>query len=217
MPKHLRLEIARLRREQYGHSSERRARLIDQMELQLEELEAAATEDEIAAEKAAKTTTVAGFERRRPARKPFPDHLPRERVVIEAPSACSCCGSERIVKMGEDVTETLEVIPRQWKVIGFGVSAASVSRWRALERRQGDARPGPLGGDRRSARVEAQSGLIKALLEATPDITVEELRAALVERGHAFGYGTLQRFFRRHGITRKKRRRTPPSRSGPTS
>ena len=117
MIKHLRLEIAKLRREQYGHSSERRARLIDQMELQLEELEAAATEDEIAAEKVAKTTTVAGFERRRPARKPFPEHLPRERVVIEAPTACSCCGSDRIVKMGEDVTETLEVIPRQWKVI----------------------------------------------------------------------------------------------------
>src|SRR6056297_2776374 len=117
MIKHLRLEIAKLRREQYGHSSERRARLIDQLELQLEELEAAATEDEIGAEKVAKTTTVAGFDRRRPARKPFPEHLPRERVVIEAPSACSCCGSDRIVKMGEDVTETLEVIPRQWKVI----------------------------------------------------------------------------------------------------
>ena len=117
MIKHLRLEIAKLRREQYGRSSERRARLIDQMELQLEELEAAATEDEIAAEKVTKTTTVAGFERRRPARKPFPDHLPRERVVIEAPTSCTCCGSNCIVKMGEDVTETLEVIPRQWKVI----------------------------------------------------------------------------------------------------
>tara|TARA_B100001059_G_scaffold213429_1_gene229265 strand:- start:52 stop:1677 length:1626 start_codon:yes stop_codon:yes gene_type:complete len=117
MIKHLRLEIAKLRREQYGHSSERRARLIDQMELQLEELKAAATEDEIAAEKVAKTMTVAGLKRRRPARKPFPEHLPRERVVIAAPTACSCCGSDRIVKMGEDVTETLEVIPRQWKVI----------------------------------------------------------------------------------------------------
>ncbi len=116
MIKHLKLEIARLRRDHYGHSAERRARLIDQMELQLEELEAAATEDEIAAGKA-KTTAVAGFERRRPVRKPFPDHLPRERVVIEAPTACSCCGSDRIVKMGEDITETLEVIPRQWKVI----------------------------------------------------------------------------------------------------
>ncbi|MBR9653589.1 IS66 family transposase [Thalassovita aquimarina] len=117
MIRHLRLEIAKLRREQYGHSSERRTRLIDQMELQLEELEAAATEDEIAAERLAKTTTVAGFDRRRTTRKPFPDHLPRERVVIAAPAACSCCGSDRIVKMGEDITETLEVIPRQWKVI----------------------------------------------------------------------------------------------------
>jgi transposase len=116
MIKHLKLEIAKLRRDHYGHSAERRARLIDQMEMQLEELEAAATEDEIAAGKA-KTTTVAGLERRRPVRKPFPDHLPRERVVIEAPTACSCCGSDRIVKMGEDITETLEVIPRQWKVI----------------------------------------------------------------------------------------------------
>ena len=99
----------------------------------------------------------------------------------------------------------------------FGVSPASVSRWRALERRQGDARPGPLGGDRRSARVEAQGALIKGLLEETPDITVEELRAALAGHGHVFGYGTLQRFFRRHGITRKKRPRTPASRSGLTS
>ncbi len=116
MIKHLKLEIAKLRRDHYGHSAERRARLIDQMEMQLEELEAAATEDEIAAGKA-KTTAVAGFDRRRPVRKPFPDYLPRERVVIDAPTACSCCGSDRIVKMGEDITETLEVIPRQWKVI----------------------------------------------------------------------------------------------------
>ena len=97
--------IKQLRREQYGYRAERRARLIDQMELQFEELEAAATEDEIAAEKVTKTATVAGFERRRPARKPFPDHLPRERVVISAPTACSCCGLDRIVKMGEDITE----------------------------------------------------------------------------------------------------------------
>ncbi|SMH26386.1 IS66 family transposase [Mesorhizobium australicum] len=118
MIRHLKLEIAKLRREQYGQSSERRARLIDQMELQLEELEADATEDEIAAERAAaKNTNVSAFERRRPVRKPFPEHLPRERLVIEAPSTCTCCGSPRILKMGEDITETLEMIPRQWKVI----------------------------------------------------------------------------------------------------
>ena len=68
MIKHLKLEIAKLRREHYGHSAERRARLIDQMELQLEELEAAATEDEIEALNVAKTSAVAGFERRRPTR-----------------------------------------------------------------------------------------------------------------------------------------------------
>ena len=118
MIQELKLEIAKLRRDKYGTSSERRARLIDQLELQLEELEAAATEDALAAEQAAdKTSTVRAFTRRKPVRKPFPDHLPRERVVVEAPTSCTCCGSDRIVKMGEDITETLEVIPRQWKVI----------------------------------------------------------------------------------------------------
>src|SRR3989442_5922783 len=88
------------------------------MELQLEDLEAAATEDELAAEKAAaRTQTVKSFERKRPSRKPFPDHLPRERVVIAAPESCPCCGSAKLSKLGEDITETLEVIPRQWKVI----------------------------------------------------------------------------------------------------
>ena len=120
MIQELKLEIAKLRRDKYGISSERRARLIDQLELQLEELEAAATEDALAAEAAAaadKTSTVRAFTRRKPVRKSFPEHLPRERVVIEAPTTCTCCGSDRIVKMGEDVTETLEVIPRQRKVI----------------------------------------------------------------------------------------------------
>ena len=119
MIQELKLEIAKLRRDKYGTSSERRARLIDQLELQLEELEAAATEDALAAEQAAQDTTsaVRAFTRRKPVRKPFPDHLPRERVVVEAPTTCTCCGSGRIVKMGEDITETLEVIPRQWKVI----------------------------------------------------------------------------------------------------
>ena len=120
MIQELKLEIAKLRRDKYGISSERRARLIDQLELQLEELEAAASEDALAAEAAAaadKTSTVRAFTRRKPVRKPFPEHLPRERVVIEAPTSCTCCGSDRIVKMGEDITETLEVIPRQWKVI----------------------------------------------------------------------------------------------------
>ncbi len=115
---HLKLEIEKLRREIYGTRSERKARLLEQMELQLEDLEAAATEDELAAETAAaRTRTVQSFQRRRPSRKPFPDHLPRERVVIAAPGSCPCCGSAKLSKLGEDITETLEVIPRQRKVI----------------------------------------------------------------------------------------------------
>jgi len=116
---HLRLEIEKLRRELYGQRSERKQRLLEQMELQLEEMEASASEDEALAEAAAAKakTTVAGFTRAKPVRKPFPEHLPRERVVLPAPCSCAACGSARLAKMGEDVTETLEVVPRSWKVI----------------------------------------------------------------------------------------------------
>ena len=115
---HLKLQIAKLRREQYGPSAERSRRLLEQMELQLEDLEADAGEDDLAAEAAAaRSTSVTAFERRRPARKPFPEHLPRERVVVPAPCSCPACGSARLSKLGEDVTETLEVIPRSWKVV----------------------------------------------------------------------------------------------------
>lgn len=116
---HLKPEIEKLRRALYGSRSERKARLLDQLELQLEELETGTTEDELAAERAVtrSTTPVKAFERQRPRRKPFPDHLPRKRVVVPAPESCPCCGSHRLSKLGEDITETLEVIPRQWKVI----------------------------------------------------------------------------------------------------
>lgn len=115
---HLKLQIEKLKREIYGPRSERSARLLDQMELQLEELESTATEDELEAEKAvAKTTNVAAFSRKRSSRKPFPEHLPRDRVIVPGPTACACCGGARLSKLGEDITETLEVIPRRWKVI----------------------------------------------------------------------------------------------------
>src|SRR5665213_1860970 len=112
------LRIAKLERQVYGQRSERSARLIDQLALTFEELDASATEDELAAEAAvAKTTSVRGFTRARPERNTFPDHLPRERVVIDPPTACECCGGHRLRKLGEDVTRTLESIPRQWKVM----------------------------------------------------------------------------------------------------
>jgi transposase len=115
---HQKLRIAKLERQLYGPRSERSERLIDQLALQLEELAASATADELAAEIAvAKTTTVTGFIRKRAERSTFPEHLPRERVVIDPPTTCDCCGGTRLRKLGEDVTSTLEVIPRRWKVI----------------------------------------------------------------------------------------------------
>ena len=118
---HLKLQIKKLKRDRHGPRSERTARLLDQLELTLEELEASATEDELAAEMAAaritNTKTVASFTRQRPSRKPLPDHLPRERVIVSGPTSCACCGGSRLAKLGEDITETLEVIPKSWKVI----------------------------------------------------------------------------------------------------
>src|SRR6266576_17456 len=115
---HQQLRIEKLTRQLYGPRSERTSRVLDQIELRFEELESSATEDEIAAEMAvAKTTTVAAFTRKRPARKPLPEHLPRERVIVPGPTTCLCCGGKRLRKLGETVTETLESIPRQWKVI----------------------------------------------------------------------------------------------------
>src|SRR6195952_2581151 len=74
---HLKLQIEKLNRDRFGPRSERTARLLDQLELQLEELEASATEDELAAEiAAAKATHVVGFTRTRPARRPFPSTCP---------------------------------------------------------------------------------------------------------------------------------------------
>jgi len=118
---HQKLLIEKLRRELYGSRSERTRKLLDQMELELEELEASAREDEIKAEMAhlasGRTTFVPAHTRKKPVRKPFPEHLPRERVIEPGPTACACCGSTKLAKLGEDITETLEVIPRQWKVI----------------------------------------------------------------------------------------------------
>ena len=112
------LRIAKLERQVYGQRSERSARLIEQLSLEFEELAAAATQDELAAEMAvAKTTNVRAFTRRPSERNTFPDHLPRERVVIDPPTACECCGGSRLRKFGEDVTRTMESVPRRWKVI----------------------------------------------------------------------------------------------------
>ncbi len=99
---------------------------------------------------------------------------------------------------------------------GAAASRFGVSRWRSLEREQGDARPKAPGGDRRSGRIAAQRDVIPGLLEERRDITIEALRAALRDRGLAFSYGSIQRFLVRHAITRKKRPATRRRRTART-
>jgi hypothetical protein len=114
MIEHLQLVIAKMKRELFGPRSERSQRLIDQLELQLEELAANVGED------AAKSETLRvafqGFNRRKLTRRNFPDNLPRRRIVHPMPPTCPCCGGDKLSKIGEDVTETLDVVPRQWFV-----------------------------------------------------------------------------------------------------
>jgi transposase len=113
----LKYTIAKLRHEKFGQSAERGA-ILEQLELSLAELEEDAAAAETAAQIAAAQAKVEvrSFARRKPARRPLPEHLPRERIVYPVPAACPCCGGV-LHKIGEDVTETLELIPRQWKVI----------------------------------------------------------------------------------------------------
>jgi transposase len=119
----------------------------------------------------------------------------RERVVaaIDAGSSCRAAASR------------------------FGVGISSAIRWASMKRAAGSVAPGPLGGDRRSGRIEAHAPLILGMLERTPDITLSELRAVLAEAGVPVGIATLWRFFARRRITLKKSRRTQRSSNGRTS
>lgn len=112
----LRLAVEKMRRELYGQRSERGARLLDQTELELGELEASIAEDDLTAKMAAEAQGTAP-RRRSGSRRPLPEHLQRERILVPGPSACTCCGSTRLAKLDEDVTETLEMVPRSWKVV----------------------------------------------------------------------------------------------------
>lgn len=99
----------------------------------------------------------------------------------------------------------------------FGISASSAIRWRGLALGQGAAQAKRQGGDRRSDRIEAHAKTILGLLAAAPDMTLAEIRAALIDKGAAFGIGTLWRFFQRRRNTLKKRPHPRPSRTVPTS
>lgn len=141
----LKLTIKKLRHEQFGQSSERGA-LLDQLELQLADLEENAAQAVTAAQMAAEKIAVPSFERRKPARRPLPEHLPRERIVYPVPATCPCCGDSRLRKTGEDVTETLGLVPRQWKVASTCARSSSA----------GPAKRSP---SRRPLRIRLRAGV----------------------------------------------------------
>src|ERR1700712_536519 len=95
----------------------------------------------------------------------------------------------------------------------FGVAAASAIRWHARFRAKGEIAAKPVGGDRHSHRVEAHAALILQIYSVQPPFFFREGRAVLQQHGADVGLSGLSRFFRRHGITRKKGRSTPASRA----
>lgn len=108
---HLELMNEKMRREKCGASSERSRRLIDQLELTFEGLEADAAEAEsLGAIAAAKATTVTAFTHVRSTRRDFEPGLPREQIVIPSPEPCPCCGLADLSHLPADITETLEKV-----------------------------------------------------------------------------------------------------------
>jgi transposase len=119
----LRFQIAKLRRMQFGRSSERITRQIEQLELRLEELETAEAADAANSEARPSASTAAAEperERTRPRRKPLPEQLPRREIVHQPADngACTCpaCGG-KMAGLGEDVTEVLDYVPGHFRVI----------------------------------------------------------------------------------------------------
>jgi len=105
----LRHQLAGLRRHRFGSRSE----AIDQLELTLEEEEIAraAVMPPVEDEKANQSND----EKRKPRRKPLPDHLHRNDQVLSPSEACSACGGS-LKTLGEDVTEELEYVPGRFVV-----------------------------------------------------------------------------------------------------
>ncbi len=99
----------------------------------------------------------------------------------------------------------------------FGVSVSSAVRWVQEWRSTGRTLPLRRGGDRRSGRIERHGGFLLDKIEEVPDVTLSELRELLRQaRGLSVATSTLWRFFERHGITFKKRRRMPASKTAQT-
>jgi transposase len=142
----LKFQIAKLRRMQFGRSSERISQQIEQLELRLEELETGEAED--AAHAAPSDPSPPARERAQPKRKPLADHLPRQQVVHQPADdgACTCpkCGNA-MAKLGEDVTEVLDYVPGHFQVIRHVRPKYACNACDAITRAPAPAMPTPRG------------------------------------------------------------------------
>jgi transposase len=139
----LRLIIARLRRLQFGRKSEKIQREIEQLELQLEDLEAGNAEKQEQTEKTLAPAVAAVFAAatRKPARRPLPDHLPRE-VEVHQPEekGCPACGGS-LSNLGEDVSEMLEYVPARFKVVRHVRPKLSCTKCDTIVQAEAPSRP----------------------------------------------------------------------------
>ena len=173
----LKLMLAKARREQFGQSSERGKLLVEQLELAIEDLEETQAEQEtrteIAAPEAAKQKRA---QNPRPPRRPLPDNLSVERIIEPAPCACSKCGSERMHKLGEVVSKTLECEPRRWKIIEHVREKFSCRDCEAITEAPAPSHPIPRGLVRAAtsvgtpAPVAAMAAVSALLMRSRADI-----------------------------------------------
>jgi transposase len=139
----LRLVIARLQRMQFGRKSEKIERQIEQLELQLEDLEARNAEARKQTESTLPPAAAAVFSAaaRKPARRPLPEHLPREvEVHVPQEQGCPACGGA-LSELGEDVSEVLEYVPARFKVIRHVRPKLSCTKCDAIVQAQAPSRP----------------------------------------------------------------------------
>jgi len=131
----LKVQLARLRRQQFGRSSEKIDRIIEQLELMLDELETEAavgpmTVGPVAAPVIDEDDSAA-VRKKSSGRRPLPEHLQRREIVHTPDCTCPVCGGA-MRKVGEDVSEVLDYIPGRFEVIRHIRPALSCRRCESM-------------------------------------------------------------------------------------
>jgi transposase len=192
----LKFQIARLRRMQFGRSSERITRQIEQLELQLEELETGEAEDITKAEAEDRPAPVR--ERAKPKRKPLPDHLPRREIVHEPDgdraSTCPDCGAG-MARLGEDVTEVLDYVPGHFQVIRHVRPKYACEACDTITQAPGPALPTPRG---RATPATLAHLLVSKYCDHLPLYRQSEIYAREgVELDRSIGYAGFEALYER--------------------